>query len=266
MRRIIRGQVIASTALDSHGERLSREAIETLFQQLPEVSFSFRNHDTSVQPVSRGFNKRLQELPSGELAIALDLEVLNEEAFKSTGGYSIAFTGRTIQFGSDPAVRVLVNPRQFPFEEIAEDIAQLLPPDESIDVTERIEKTGILETAAIIVILFVAGEIAKGFFSKVGSELFDYLKKRCTGNPPTEPRIHLQTTIEIRNSPVVLLLVADPTTPPGHLAKIDVETITAQVELLAGAVDIRRGVGVIRPGPTVEMSFVVGADGVIIKK
>jgi hypothetical protein len=85
MGRIIRGQVITSTALDSHGDRLSRETIKKLFQQLPEVWFSFRNHDMSAQPVSRGFNKRLKELPSGELAITLDLEVLDEEAFKSTG-------------------------------------------------------------------------------------------------------------------------------------------------------------------------------------
>ena len=251
MGRIIRGQVITSTALDSHGERLSRETIETLFQQLPEVSLSFRNHDMSVQPVCRGFNKRLQELPTGELAIALDLEVLDEEEFKSTGGYSIAFTNRTIQFGSDPAVKVLVNPRQFPFEEIAEEIGQLLPPGESVDVTERIEKTGIHETVAIFVILFVAGEIAKGFFSKVGGELFDYLKKRRTGNPPTEPMIHLQTAIEVRKSPVVLLLVADPATPPWDLAQVDVDAITAQVETLAGTADIQRGVGIIRPGPTV---------------
>ena len=63
--------------------------------------------------------------------------------------------------------------------------------------------------------------------------------------------IHLQTAIEVRKSPVVLLLVADPATPPWDLAQVDVDAITAQVETLAGTADIQRGVGIIRPGPTV---------------
>jgi hypothetical protein len=265
MGRIISGQVIASTALDSHGERLSRETIETLFRQLPEVSFSFHNHDTSVGPVCRGFNKHLQELPSGELAIALDLEVLDEEAFQSTGGFSIAFINRTIQFGSDPVVKVLVNPRQFPFDQMAEEIGQLLPPGESIDVSERIEKTGVLETAIIVVAIAVGG-VATGFLNKIGAELFDYLKKLRTGNPPTEPTIHVQTTVEVHKRPVVLVLVADPATPPNHLAQVDVDAVTSQVESLAGTANVQRCIGVIRPGPTVELRFLVRADGAIIKK
>jgi len=265
MRRIIHGQVIASTALDSHGERLSRDAIETLFRQLPEVSFSFRNHDTSVGPVCRGFNKRLQELPSGEVAIALDLEVLDEEAFKTAGGFSIAFTNRTIRFGSDPAVKVLVNPRQFPFEQVAQEIGRLLPLGESVDVTERIEKAGVLD-AAIIVVAFVAGGIAKGFFSKVGGELFDYLKKRRTGSPPVEPTIHLQTTVEVRKRPVVLLLVADPATPPWDLARADVDAIASQVEALAETTNLQRVVGIVRPGPTIELRLLVSTEGTIIRR
>ena len=265
MGRIIRGQVIASTGLDSHGESLSRETIGTLFRQLPEVSFSFRNHDTSAGPVCRGFNKRLKELPAGELAIALDLEVLDEEAFKSAGGFSIAFTNRTIRFGSDPTVKVLVNPRQFPLEQVAQEIGRLLPPGESVDVTERIEKAGVLE-AVIIVVVFVAGGIAKGFFSKVGGELFDYLKKRRAGSPPVEPTIHLQVTVEVRKRPVVLLLVADPATSPWDLARVDVGAITAEVETLAENTDIQRAVGIIRTGPTIELRFLVSAEGAIIKK
>ncbi len=264
MGRIIRGQVIASTELDSHGERLSRDAIETLFRQLPEISLSFRNHDTSVGPVCRGFNKRLQELPTGELAIVLDLEVLNEGAFETAGGFSIAFTNQTIRFGSDPAVKVLINPRQLPFEQVADEIGRLLPQGESIDVTERIEKAGVLE-AAIIVVAFVAGGVAKGLFSRVGSELFDYLKKRRVGSPPVEPTIHLQTTVEVRKRPVVLLLVADPATPPWDLARVDVDAIASQLEALAQRTEVQRAVGIIRPGPTIELRFLVSADGAIIE-
>src|SRR6266851_853142 len=79
MGRIIKGQVIASTSVDAHGEALPEEAIRTFFEQLKDPSVSFRNHDTSQAPVCRGFNKRLERLPDSSLAIVIDLEVLDEQ-------------------------------------------------------------------------------------------------------------------------------------------------------------------------------------------
>lgn len=265
MGRIITGQVIASTSMDAHGEALGEETIRNLFQQLADLSISFRNHVTSHAPVCRGFNKRLEQLPKDGLAIVVDLEVLDEDAFKQAGGFSIAFTNRTIRFGSDPAIRVLVNPRQFAFEEMARDIGRLLPPGQSIDVTERIEKAAVLEVA-IIIVAFAAGAAAKGFFSKVGGELFDYLKKRRSLNTTAEPAIHLQIKCEIRSRPVVVLLVADPAVSPLELARVDVEAVSSHMEAVARDVEIQRAVGVIRPGPVVEVSFLVGADGTAIRK
>src|SRR6266851_742908 len=166
MGRIIKGQVIASTSVDAHGEALPEEAIRTFFEQLKDPSVSFRNHQTSQAPVCRGFNKRLERLPDSSLAIVIDLEVLDEEAFNAVGGFSIAYTNRTVRFGVNPSVRVLINPRQFDFDQVAQDIGRLLPQGESIDVTERIEKAAIIEVA-IIIVAFIASTVAKGFLSKV---------------------------------------------------------------------------------------------------
>jgi hypothetical protein len=204
-------------------------------------------------------------LPEGGLAIVIDLEVLNEDAFMAGGGFSIAFTNRTIRFGTNPAVRVLINPRQFAFEEMAHDIGRLLPPGESVDVTERIEKAGVLE-AAIIIVTFAASAVASGFFNKAGGELFDYLKKRRSPNTPAEPTIHLHINCEIRRRPVVVLLVADSSVPPRDIARVDVEALVSHVEAIAQGAEIQRAVGIIRPGPVVEMTFLVKLDGSVIER
>lgn len=209
MSKLITGQVIASTAVDSHGEALSEEAIRALFAQLKDPSVSFRNHDTSHAPVCRGFNKRLERRPDGSLAIVLDLEVLDEAAFATAGGFSIAFTNRTVRFGTNPSVRILINPRQLDFDSIAQDVGRLLPEGTSVDITERIEKAAI-PSEVIIVVSFVAGAIAAGFLNKIGSDLFDYLKKRRAPENPAPQTIHLHVTCDIHRRPVVLLLVADP--------------------------------------------------------
>lgn len=260
MGRVIRGQVIASTAVDSHGEQISPEAIESLFRQVQEPWLTYCDHDTSVAPVCRGYNKRLEKRANGELAIVLDLEVLNEEAFAQRGGFSIAFTNRTMRFGDSPAVRILINPRQFGFEQVAYDMGRLLPHGQGIDVTERVEKAAILE-GAIIVVAFVIGGIAKGFFSKAGGELYDYLKKLRTGTPPKEPTLHLHATLTVLQKPIVLLLVADPATSAWDLAAVDFDALATTVEAMPGVEEIQRVVGVIHPGPTVELRFMVRADG-----
>jgi hypothetical protein len=205
MGRIIRGQVIASTGLDAHGEALPEEAIQRLFEQLQDPS-----------------------------------------AFSAFGGFSIAFTRGSVRFGPNPAV--------------AKEIGDLLPQGESLDVTERIEKTAVLE-AAIIVVTFIAGAAAKGFLGKVGGELFDYLKKRRSHASPAEPTIHLHVTCEIRQRPVVLLLVADPLASPSDLAGVDLEALMARVEAFAAGAEIQRAVGIIRPGGSVELCFVMLPSG-----
>jgi hypothetical protein len=106
MGRVITGQIIASTHLDLIGERLTREELQQLFSQIPQEWVSAVGHDLSRPPIIRGFNKRLEELPDGELAITLDIEVLDEEAFREMGGFSIAFTRETIRFGDgEPSIR-----------------------------------------------------------------------------------------------------------------------------------------------------------------
>ena len=146
MARTIRGQSIASTHADALGDRITPEILRELFSQLPDESVQTTNHDLSKPPICRGYNKRLERLPDGELALKLDIEVFDEKAFESMGGFSIAFTHLTVRRGEgEPAIRVLLNPTQFDFRGAAGAITRLWPPSVTIDVTERVEKADLEE-------------------------------------------------------------------------------------------------------------------------
>jgi hypothetical protein len=85
-------QTVASTSLDSHGDRISSEELRMLFDQWRENTPAGVMHDLSQPPVCRAFNKRIEALPDGELALKVDLEVLDEAEFAKFGGFSISFS------------------------------------------------------------------------------------------------------------------------------------------------------------------------------
>src|ERR1043165_3958749 len=99
MLRVVTDQIIASTSLDSHGERLSEAELTSYFEQIAENSVGVSAHDLFQVPAFRSFNKRLWRTPAGALAIVVDVEVLDEERYSTFGGYSIAFTRRHWRFG-----------------------------------------------------------------------------------------------------------------------------------------------------------------------
>lgn len=263
MGRIIKGQVIASTGLDLHGESLTEEMVRIFYEQLPDVIVNNNNHDMSERPVSRGFNKELVTLSSGELAITMDVEVLDEESFAEMGGVSIAFTNHTLRYGdSEPAVRVLVNPRHYDFEEFANELAALKPPGYTLDVTERVEKAAVVE-AVIVVVAFAASTFAAGFLTKAGGAFFEYLKqsrgRKKTGEQ--SPTIQLRVEVAVENKLVVVLLQADADVPPSEIAAIDLESLESRTQEIVRDGNVQRIVGKLRQGPTVDMDFFVEEDG-----
>src|SRR6185503_6976701 len=112
MGQILEGQVIVSTHLDRHGERLSKEELEELFSGMRSQRLLNYNHDPRRPPIARAFNSRLEQLPDGEYAIKADIEVLDEELFPKIGGISIAFTRRSVA-DPEPASDLVIsfNPR-----------------------------------------------------------------------------------------------------------------------------------------------------------
>lgn len=106
MREIIRGQVIATTGGGPDTDPIPAHVLRQLFDSLPDESLGWDNHDPSKPPISRAFNKRLETLPNGNLAIKVDVEVLDKTAFDRMGGFSIAFTRTTWQsYPGEPMAR-----------------------------------------------------------------------------------------------------------------------------------------------------------------
>jgi len=262
--RIIENQVVAGTNLDLHGEQIAPEVLVRLFAQMADPMVNHSEHDGTRSPVTRMSNKRLVQRPDGSLAIVVDIEVLDEVEFARMGGFSIAFTNRTIRIGGQPCIQILINPRQLPFEEIARDLAALTPPGYSIDITERIEKTAVADGVIVIVALTVAG-VAKGFLSKVGAELFEYLKRRRGGTSTKEPAIQIEGTVDVGGRAVTLLLAVDPSVSATELTSVDLDAAAVQLERMAKGAGVNRAVGFIRPGPVIEVTFLVRPDGSIAR-
>lgn len=128
MGRIIKGQTIASTHRDSSGDKIPKDKLHDLFSQIPEIWIGTSYHDLSKGPFSKGFNKRIVELPDGELAIKMDIEIFDEEAFKRMGGFSIEYTRGTLRCGQgEPSISIWLNPMQFDIQEAAQKILKVVP-------------------------------------------------------------------------------------------------------------------------------------------
>ena len=179
MGRIIKGQVLATTGLDADRESLSERELTELFVQMSDEFPSTVSHDLSQSPVVRAFNKRLERLPNGDLAIKVDLEVFDEQAFARYGGMSIGFYRRHVRFGAgDPVVSVTINSRQFDFDEAVKDASSSIRM-RPMEVVERVEKAFGLETAIITILVTAAAiggiavrEIFSGFFNSMGADLY----------------------------------------------------------------------------------------------
>jgi hypothetical protein len=131
----------------------------------------------SKSVVGRMYNKQLVRLESGQLAIAVDIDILNEEAFVSTGGFSLSYKRR--HYSINPAkqadVEILFNPRVFSNEQF-EPLVQLSTNELQIDVVELVQKA--FDAVAILILKFIGLGVATGFFGKIGSDVYDALKLR----------------------------------------------------------------------------------------
>ena len=175
--RIVRDQTLASTHTDRSGEKIPRTALRKLCDQLGSDTISGVMHDISRSPIVRILSSRLEELPDGELAIKIDYEILDEQAYAGMGGFSISFLRGVFRSGSgEPMFRVLVNPDQFDVEGVVKSLRDLISSQITFDVVERVEKALGVPEAILIVSLWVGGEILKGFLAGVGADLLKRLK------------------------------------------------------------------------------------------
>ncbi|MCL6581569.1 MAG: hypothetical protein K6U08_08160 [Firmicutes bacterium] len=240
---------------------MDEETIRTLFSQTKEGAAAV-NHDLCQRPAVRLFNYRLTETPNGGLAIVADVEVLDEEVFSRMGGVSVSFTRTTVRAGAaeEPAVRVLVNPTLFSFNEFCNIANEIELKGYTIDVTELVQKAGLLEVAVIAVVISLASEVGKGFLSELGADLYRALKsKRRTDDPsgPTKVQLHVK-------EPIRLVLDVDSRVTPEEFAKL---AEIRPMKFLPPNLPIERidrVIGRVHAGLTISLSCIVLDDGTCI--
>lgn len=175
--KTIKKQIIASTNSDLHGDKLSKEELHYLYLQIHEHQMVNQSHDLSKKPVGKMYNKQFIQLGNGEYAIAVDIDVYDEEIVSKMGGVSISYTKNTITQNpyKNPDIEILINPLLINIEQL-KDIVQLSTDEIQIDAVELRQKG--LEGFPIVILKFVAYSVAAGFFGTIGSGILDKLRSK----------------------------------------------------------------------------------------
>lgn len=176
--KIIKGQIVASTNIDAHGEKRTKEELSRLFEQMPKETLLNKDHNLALPPIAKMFNKQLVEIENGEFAIKADIEIFDEESAKDLKGFSISFTNKVLTLNPErkPEIEILYNPLDFDKDDVIP-IIQLSNESFQIDLVEHKQKA--LEPLTCILILnFIGISIAAGFFGKFGEEIYEVIKKK----------------------------------------------------------------------------------------
>jgi len=263
MERIIHGQTIATTHVDSHGERFDREHFRAVCKRLPDDVVAYVQHDGAQRPVCRGFNHRLVALPDGELALVADIEVLDEDRFATFGGFSIAVMGASSVVGNgELVVEDLLNPRYFDTTTAAHRLK--VPPGASIRITEHYQRELSPTDVVIVLVVILARDAIKamwdGFWSAAGTDIWGWLKGLKRKDHSTAPtRVHLH--ISAKPHRAKLILAFDPEVTPQDSAQIDIQSLASHFLALPDLDTIDRIVATVRPGPVITFEFLSHLDG-----
>lgn len=200
----IKNQILASTNLDSHGEKLTREQLYSLYESQPDELVINHEHDFGRLPVAIARNLSFQELSSGEFAITADIEVHDEEVFRACGGFSMSWLADeyTLYPEASPDIEIYFNPRAI-LRDYAFELMGTSTPDTVFNVRELKQKG--LVAATILIVKFITVSALAGFFGKAGSDAYDKLKEKLLGQA---------RKMEERNAALTLHLMVPPELNP----------------------------------------------------
>jgi hypothetical protein len=271
MGRIVEGQIITTTHVDSHGERLSREEIVAMFSRRSPQRAMGNNHNLARLPIARSFNDRLEELPDGELAWKVDVEVFDEDAFAQFGGVSIAFTRRHVRLGKgDVVAKLTLNTRQFDYEAAVDEVNRTVARRHVVEVVEKVEKADVVTVAIIAITSFVGAEIAGGFFKAIGASLFEAAKKLrrkdipSGAEAPSATVVHFHFHLDAERKTPMLLLAVDPECTVEDIRDLTENAVLDTVSNLVPLNRVGRAAAIIRRGGRVELQYATNENGEII--
>jgi len=166
---------MATTHLDLHGERLSLEALNSLVCQINERYLPIDvNHDIRKPIIGRLVSAEIVELPDGEYAV----DGIGEVFEPSDAGASLAGDGRKILIKTDNVETFSVYYDRTFMNQEGKELLQELEALSGRKPQPTIKKA--LDPISLLLIgagIFALGSTATGFFSKLGEDLYDKLKK-----------------------------------------------------------------------------------------
>lgn len=265
MSRIIEGQIISTTHVDSHGERIAPEEMIAMFHRGSPRRAMGDNHNLSKLPIARSFNDRLEQLPDGELAWKVDIEVFDEQAYATFGGVSIAFTRRHVRLGkTDPVATITLNTRQFDLEDAVDLVNRVVARGHVVELIEKVEKADVVVVAIIAIASFIGLQVAGGFFNALGAALFEAAKKMRRKDSPTAPtEVHFHLYLRPDSKTPTLLLAVEPECTVEDIQQLSEATLLKVLASLP-VNRLERAVAIVRPGGAIELQYATDLEGEIV--
>jgi hypothetical protein len=168
--------IMATTHVDLHNECLTPEALEDAVEQLKHnyVPINY-NHDIRYPPLGRVVSAEVIKLPDGEYALQATGELFEE----SDSPHKLAGDGREIPTSSVETQTFHIQfDRTFRDEDGQELVDRLHKLSESVEKPAEFIKKA-LEPIQVLLIasgIYIVGSIAKGFLSKLGSDIYEKLR------------------------------------------------------------------------------------------
>ena len=167
---------MAKSHVDLHGDMIHPKALEDVARQIREQYLPMNiEHDIRRPPIGRIVSAEVIKLQDGEYALQGTAELFEE----SDSLESLTGDGRKIPIrGQDIQTIVVEYDRTFRDKEGQELLHELSQISGEIEKSREIIKKALepISTLLICAGVFVVGSIAKGFFSKLGSDAYEGLK------------------------------------------------------------------------------------------
>jgi hypothetical protein len=165
--------ILTSTHVDRHGDRMMLSALEDGVKQINAGYLPFGvEHDPRIAPIGRVVAARIKKLEDGEYGLEGEIEI-----FETGDALPLREDGRQIPLRTYPIDRLqVVYDMAFQDDEskaLINEISKQL----GTEPTQESKKS--LEPIAVMIIgggAFILGQLAKGFFSRLGQDGYEALK------------------------------------------------------------------------------------------
>lgn len=169
-------KIIATSHVDLHGDMIHPEALKDAVRQIKEKYLPLNNeHDIRCPPIGRIVSAKVIKLQDGQYALIATAELFEE----CVSLESLTGDGRKIPIRDRDIQTIVVEyDRTFRDKEGQELLRGLSQISGEIEKPREIVKKALEPVSTLLICagVFVVGSIAKGFFSKLGSDAYEMLK------------------------------------------------------------------------------------------